>query len=369
MNSHSPRQERVLRIFTPVRCLNRDQLRRYHLGQMTGVEHHLVEQHLVECDLCHDALATVENPANIESYQQLSTQLSQYIHREYAAGVQPVARAQKQPVLKPQPHARRSFAESAQSYFWTVVFLAFGGGSIFLLQQHLKNRPPLSSLPLRAADAIVLPAPQGAALGDYQPVTTDTQQEVKPLVIQTKYSTRDTSHMSAAALPVAVKDTAQKKKPVKDSALPKPPVTDSNARALIANATPPPAQKETPKEPAKEEQKETPKEKAPEPARAEAEKDDPPAAEKKETTRPVNGDDYVYRSAMQYQQQGDYNEAINQYRKLSDRGRYAERARYQMAICYRAKGQKGKARRILKDIANSEGSMKSLAQAELSTMN
>lgn len=357
MNSHSPRQERITRIFTPVRCLNRDQMRRYHLGQMTVVEHHLVEQHLVACDLCNDAMATLENPANIEPFNQLSQQLSQYIQREYAPVPQPV-RLQKAFAAKQPQQKRRTFADSAQSYFWTIVFLAFGGGGIFLLQQHLKNRPPLAAMPARAADAIVLPMPKGTEVGNFeakaQPAATQP-----PLVIQTKYSNRDTSRTVSAATPP--RDTAQKKKTVvKDSALPKLPPADSNARKLAAQ-TPPPA--ETPKDA----QKEPPKEKAPEPVAAKTDKDDP--SPKTETSSPANGDDYVYRSAMQYQQQGDYNEAINQFRKLSDRGKYAERARYQMAICYRAKGQKGKARRMLRDIANSEGSMKSLAEAELSTMN
>lgn len=365
MNNYSPRQERILRIFTPVRCLGKDQMRRYHLGQMTGVEQHLVEQHLIECDLCHDALATLENPANTDTYQQLSHQLSQYIQREYAATPTPAARPQKQLLAKQTQSERKSFTDSFQSYFWTIVFLGFGGGSIFLLQQHLKNRPPLSSLPLRAADAIVLPAPRGAAVGEYK---QEGEKPEEPLVIQTKYSTRDTSHMKAAVTP-AVKDTVQKKKPVKDSALPRPPAPDTNARAL-AQATPPatPA-KEPPKEEPKEAQKETPKEKTPENTRAAADNGDEPTTAKADAAKPVSGDDFVYRSAMQYQQQGDFNEAINQYRKLSDRSKYSERARYQMAVCYRAKGQKGKARRLFRELANSDGSMKSLAQAELSAMN
>lgn len=333
-------------------------MRRYHLGQMTVVEQHLVEQHLVECDLCNDALATLENPANIESFQQLSHQLSQYIQREFAPAPPPV-RQQKQFAAKQPQQERKTFTDSAQSYFWTIIFLAFGGGGIFLLQQHLKNRPPMAVLPARAAEVVVLPAPRGAEVGNYQAHAEPVQE---PLVIQTKYSNRDTSRISAAVTPVPTRDTAQKKKIVKDSALPKLPPADTNTRKLAAQTPPPPA--ETPKDPPKEPQKEAPKEKAPEPAPvAKAEKEEEPAA------KPANGDDYVYRSAMQYQQQGDYNEAINQFRKLSDKGKYAERARYQMAICYRAKGQKGKARRMLRDIANSESPMKSLAQEELSSMN
>lgn len=364
MNSNSSRQERIIRIFTPVRCLNRDQMRRYHLGQMTEVEQHLVEHHLIDCDLCNDALTTLENTANIESYQQLSQQLSQYILREYAAGTQPAVRLQK--LQQPMHHkTSRSFADSAQSYFWTIVFLAIGGGSVFALQQHLKHRPPLSTLPMRTADALVLPAPKGAALGDYQITAQETtqQQQQQPLVMQTKYSTRDTSR---AELPVALKtDTAQKKKPVKDSALPKVQPADTNARKQIVQAPAPPPAAETPKEP----QKEAPKEKAPEVTRAASEEKENDAPAKTEPAKPANGDDYLFRSAMQYQQQGDYGEAINQFRKLSDKGKYSERARYQMAICYRAKGQKGKARRLLRELANSESTLKSQAQTELNNMN
>ncbi len=362
-----------MRIFTPVRCLNRDQIKRYHLGQMTDVEQHLVEHHLIECDLCHDALQTLEHPSNLQSYQQLSTQLSQYIQKEYATSAAVPQRPLKAPVAKLQKHTeRRSFADSAQSYFWTVVFLAFGGGGIYLLQQHLKNRPPLSTLPLRTADALVLPAPRGAEVGDFQPavVTQPQATQPEPILIQAKYSTRDTPGNATAALnALPPADTAQKKKPpVKDSAVPKLPPADTNARSAVAQAAPPPA--ETPKEQQKEQPKEEPKEeKAPEKTRAAADNENEPAPAKSEANKPANGDDYVFRSAMQYQQQGDYNEAINQYRRLSDRGKYAERARYNMAICYRDKGQKGKARRMLKDIANSEGAMKSQAQEALSAMN
>ncbi len=362
MNSNSPRQDRIIRIFTPVRCLNRDQMLRYHLGQMTEVEQHLVEHHLIDCDLCNDALTTLENSANIESYQQLSQQLSQYILREYAAGTQPAVRLQK--LQQPMHHkTSRSFADSAQSYFWTVVFLAIGGGSVFALQQHLKNRPPLSTLPLRATDALILPAPKGVALGNYQIPAQEAQQQQQPLVMQTKYSTRDTSRTQ---IPIASKtDTVQKKKPVKDSAVPKLPPADTNARTQLAQAPAPPPASETPKEP----QKEAPKEKAPEVTRAANEEKENDATTKGEPAKPANGDDYLFRSAMQYQQQGDYGEAINQFRKLSDKGKYSERARYQMAICYRAKGQKGKARRLLRELANSEGTLKSQAQTELNNMN
>lgn len=356
MNNDSPRQERILKIFTPVRCMNRDQLLRYQRGQMTAVEKHLVEQHIVDCDLCHDAVLALENPKNHEPYERLSQQLNLFIQREYAP-------APKQTPKQERPVRQVMSRESLLSYFWVIMFVVIGAGSIFLLQQHLKNRPALSILPARAADPLVIPpapAPQPAA------AVSEAPPENKPAhAIQTQYGTRDTARRHTAAL--TAKDSAllKKKPPVKDTSrradprialkAPQPPVAKDTPKTkeekLIVNTTPIDKPKDEPKPAPKVEEEEK---------KAEAAQPDPPQL-------PV--DEALYRAAVRNQQQGNVNDAINQFRKLSDNGRYSERAKYQLAVLYRSKGQKGKARRLFREVVKMDGTLKSQAESALNNDN
>ncbi|MRG43946.1 tetratricopeptide repeat protein [Chitinophaga sp. SYP-B3965] len=338
MNNDFPRQERIFKIFTPVRCLSRDQLPRYLNGNMTDWEKHLIEQHLVDCDLCHDALESLQNPKNKEPYERLSKQLSLYLQREYAPAVQ-------QSSLKtrhtPQGNNTR---ESLLSYFWVIMFLALGGGSIFLLREHLKNRP---ALVVKTTDAVIIPA------------STESQylaSETKPPVIQSQYSiAKDSSANKTQPKDSAL--LAAKKKPVAKDTLKKVLVTDTNTRIQPAV----PVVKEAPKE---EKVVATP---PPPPAPKEKEK------EKEDDPKPVaatqTGDESLFRAAMLYQQQGNVNEAIDQFRRLSTNYKFSERAKYQLALCYRTKGQNGKARRLLREIVRMEGPLKAQAQSELNNLN
>lgn len=354
MNNQSPRQERILKIFTPVRCMNKDQLLRYQRGQMTAVEKHLIDQHMVDCDLCHDALQALENPEHHEPFERLSQQLSLFIHREYA----PVVKQQKQQI---RPARQVMSRESLLSYFWVIMFIVIGAGSIFLLQEHLKNRPALSILPARAADAIAIqPAAQPTTVIKAPP---PPQKQTVP-VIQTQYSTRDTGRHTRL---VTARDSALlKKKPVKDSTR-KAPVTDSNTRVAL-KAPQPPMAKDTPRSKVE-------KLVATNTTTIEQEKEPetPPKEEKAEIPKPaapaVSGDESIYRAAMQYQQQGDVGEAINQFKKLSGKVKYSERAKYQLARLYRSKGQNGKARRLFRDVIKMEGTLKPMAEAELNNTN
>lgn len=355
MNNQSPRQERILKIFTPVRCMNRDQLLRFQRGQMTAVEKHLIEQHMVDCDLCHDALLALENPQHHEPYERLSQQLSLFIQREYAAPV----KQQKQQV---RPSRQVMSRESLLSYFWVIMFIVIGTGSVFLLQQHLKNRPALTALPARAADALVIPpAPQPAvAVNDALPA----EKNITP-VIQTQYGRKDTSrHIVLSARDSALlKAALLKKKPVKDSLRKS---TADSARRVALKAPQPPVAKDTPKP--KEEKlpvsttpiQQEKEEKAPEEKKEEAPKPAAPA---------ISGEEALYRSAVRFQQEGNVNEAINQFKRLSGNDRYSERAKYQLALLYRSKGQNGKARRLLREIVKMDGSLKSQAEAALNNTN
>ncbi|WP_119079732.1 tetratricopeptide repeat protein [Chitinophaga alhagiae] len=357
MNNQTPRQERILKIFTPVRCMNRDQLLRYQRGQMTAVEKHLVEQHMVDCDLCHHALMGLENPKNHEPYERLSQQLSLFIQREYA----PPPKQQKQQIRPPRQVMSR---ESLLSYFWVIMFIVIGGGSVFLLQQHLKNRPAFPLLPARAAETLVIPpAAQPAAA-----ITAAPPEEKKPApVIQTHYGNRDSLQRRVAAL--SAKDSALlKKKTAKDTV--RKSVPDSSSRVAL-KAPQPPVAKDTPKPrveklavnttPIQQDKEE----KAPPKETVEKTEEETPKA----TPPPVSGEEAMYRVAMQLKQQGDVNGAINQLKKLSGNNRYEERVKYQLAILYRNKGQNGKARRLFKDVVKMDGNLKSQAQAELDNKN
>jgi tetratricopeptide (TPR) repeat protein len=349
MNNDSTRQERIFKIFTPVRCLNRDQLPRYLNGNMTDWEKHLIEQHLVDCDLCHDAIESLQHTKNQEPYERLSKQLSLYLQREYA----PVE--QQSPLKARRTVQGSSTRESLLSYFWVIMFLTLGGGSIFLLQQHLKNRPALAALPVTTTDAVIPPqqdTPHPPAATQY--LATET----KAPVIQTQYSTKPKDTVKAQPLKITAKDSAflatAIKKPAAKDTIKKAPVTDTNTRIQ-------------PKEP---EVKEPPKETAvtpPPPAPKEKEK------EKEKTEEPAKpvatGDESLFRAAMLYQQQGNVNEAIDQFRKLSTNYKFSERAKYQLALCYRIKGQNGKARRLLREIVRMEGPLKAQAQTELNNLN
>lgn len=353
MNNDFPRQERIFKIFTPVRCLSRDQLPRYLNGNMTDWEKHLIEHHLVDCDLCHDAIESLQNPKNQEPYERLSKQLSLYLHREYFPA------AQQSPLKTRHAPQGSSIRESLLSYFWVIMFLTLGGGSVFLLQQHLKNRPALAADPAGTTNAAVL-SPKSTPTS-HPPASTESlylANETKPPVIQTQYSiAKDSTGNKTQASKLTAKDSALlagKKKPVKDT-IKKAPVTDTNTRIQLVT---PPAIKEAPKE-----------EKAAATPPAPKEKEKAKEEEPKSAPAPPTGDESLFRAAMIYQQQGNVNEAIEQFRKLSTNYKFSERAKYQLALCYRTKGQNGKARRLLREIVRMEGPLKAQAQSELNNLN
>jgi len=83
----------------------------------------------------------------------------------------------------------------------------------------------------------------------------------------------------------------------------------------------------------------------------------------------VDTDEYLYKAAMVYQQQGNLDEAISRYKRLTpNNGRVGEMARYQMGVCYRSKGQTGKAKRMFKEVVRMDGTMKQAAQQALDNL-
>lgn len=349
MSNLFPIQERILKIFTPVRCLNRDQLPRYIENKMTPVEKHLVEQHLVDCDLCYHALQSLEKAANREPYEQLTTNTITYIHQNYMPA--PKNMVQQKAIRKGRKQ------ESLLAYFWTLALIGFVGGGIYIVQAAMKHRGLRSHTMTTGATPANGTASQTPAGVTYSTLsvsdeTPATSTSTAQLAVTNVDSTRkivqpalkkDTMKLLAAAPHPAtpkrdsVAASAPKKTVVKDS------VTHV-APAAIAEKKP--------------EVKEEPKATLPPTA-----KEEKPAAATPKSS--VNIDESLYKSALMLQQQGDLEQAIDRYKKVSGTSKFGELAKYQMAVCYKNRGQSSKAKKLFKEVVKMDGSMKVAAQNAL----
>ncbi|MCW3466885.1 tetratricopeptide repeat protein [Chitinophaga nivalis] len=363
-SSNKQHNEKVLKVFSAIRCLNKDQLPRYLEGRLTEVEKHLMEQHLTDCDLCFDALQALEQETNQEKYHDLTDKLQRYIHQS----IQPVSHVQK----VAQYTRKERTKENLLVYFWLITFVVLGISGIYVLRGHVRNQPvisrPLAVLPPPPADSPVLTTEQ-------QPIVTPDHTPA----ITTAAPTTTTAVKNAATPAVPKPDSAALKAAAAKAWLHKKAVADSIAKKQAAIQKQQALQKQqdslrkeaeknkaTPPEEKKPEPKPAPKEQAPPPA------DSPKKEKEKEPAAPVaaNTDEYLYKAAMGYQQQGNLSEAIDRYRRIESAGsgKYVEMARYQLAICYRSKGQMGKARRMFREVIRMEGSLKAAAQQALDSM-
>jgi tetratricopeptide (TPR) repeat protein len=345
--------DKILKVFSNIRCLNRDQLPRYLDGRLTDVEKHLVEQHLVDCDLCNEALQVLQQPQYREKYQSLSISIQQYIRNsiKQVSHVQKAERYQRKEQKK----------ESLLIYFWVVAAIALAAGGIYLVQQEGKFKAQAPKPLASAGDVTAIPAsrtePIAAAKQDT--VTAVPLPPPPPVVVKEKavikkdsLKLKDSLKVKAAPVtkPVVKTDSVVKKAP----APVKPPEDkkdDSDTKKAPVPKDPPPVKKEEPKATAKDTDDKKPVVKVTAPA---------------ETN---STDEFLYKAAMVYHQQGDLNEAISRYKHLAaSNSRYGELARYQLAVCYRSKGQTGKARRMFKEVVDMNGSMKDKAQAALDNL-
>ncbi len=372
-SNNTPYNEKVLKIFTSIRCLNRDQLPRYLEGRLTDVEKHLVEQHLADCDLCFEALQALENESSMDRYHGFTNSVQQYIHQS----VQPVSHLQK----VAQYARKEKKKESLLAYFWLIAFVLLGVGSILVLKGHLRNQSAM------AANAGNPPPPADTAktctaapLAENKPSELNTATAPVKLAANTNTvkPTPTAPHNNTTAKPAAA-DTAKTTKPVPPKVV--PPAAQKKDSVVKKAPVPAPKAPDTLK---KEEDKKKEEEKpvpivnpAPAPPKENpaAQDDEADQPEKVEKKTPVvspasNNDEFLYKAAMVYQQQGDLGEAITRYKRLSNisTGKYAELARYQLAICYRSKGQAGKARRMFREVVRMDGSMKDAAQKALDSM-
>ncbi|MEZ2444129.1 tetratricopeptide repeat protein [Chitinophaga sp. RCC_12] len=359
---NKPNNEKVLKIFSAIRCLSRDQLPRYMEGRLTDVERHLVEQHLTDCDLCYDALTALEQEENTERYQDLTNKLQRYVQNS----IQPVSHVQK----VAQYTRKEKNKEHMLAYFWIIAFIGLGVGSVYVLRGHMRNQPPVrimaSSLPQK--DSVREEVATGVPLvtaAENNPGTTTPAPATTPAIQTSAKPATAPVHPDSAALKKAAALKAAQKKAAADS-IKKHTLLQKQADSLKKEA----ADKVTAKaEEKKPEQR--PEQKPAAPKEKQKEQAPPPDPPKRETpSTAVNSDEYLYKAAMVYQQQGNLNEAINRYKRIESvsSGKYVEMARYQLAICYRSKGQAGKARRMFKEVIRMDGSMKAAAQQALDGM-
>jgi tetratricopeptide (TPR) repeat protein len=359
--------ERLLKIFAGVRCLNKDQLPRYLEGRLTDIEKHLVEQHLVDCDLCFEALQALHKEGQLDKYASFSAGIQQYIRDS----IKPVSQLQKM-----ERYLRRARKrESLLIYFWLVAFVVGGGSLLYLLQQYSRNKPVMA----RPAAVPVVPA---AAITATPPASVADSQAAKNKPVTLAIG-GDEGATPAVTPPPALKDTAQITPPVKKPAI------DSAAKKAAAATVAKAADSLKLKKTAAKDSTPKPQVKKDTPvmaAAASTDKTDRNSNKEKEenssntnkpaastpapaSSGPVDTDEYLYRAAMVYQQQGNLNEAISRYKRLTaNTGRVGEMARYQMGVCYRDKGQKGKAKRMFKEVVGMDGTMKQAAQQALDNL-
>ncbi|WP_343672970.1 tetratricopeptide repeat protein [Chitinophaga sp.] len=352
----SSNNDKILKIFSTVRCMNRDQLPRYLDGRLTDLEKHLLEQHLVDCDLCFDALQTLSQAKYREQYQPLSVSIQQYIRNS----IRKVSTTQKVERYQRLEQKKESFL----IYFWVVAAVALGAGGVYLVQQQNKFKAMNPPQPIAAVDKVMEPIQTSQS----QPVVQQAETAAAPVASGT--SGRDTLQRRptpAEVKPVALvkKDTVKaapatpKPAPPKDTIKKLPPAEQKEEKSTLQPA------RETPAPVA--EKKDTPPP-APKPVpKKEKEKDDDDT--KTVDAQPTGTDEFLYKAAMVYHQQGDLNEAISRYKHLTDsKSKYGELSRYQLAVCYRSKGQTGKARRMFKEVVRMNGPMKEKAQSALDSL-
>lgn len=261
-------KDKILKIFSRVRCFNKDQLPRYVDGRLTHVEKHLLEQHLVNCELCSDAVEILQKPKFQTQYQPIGAKVQQFIRNsKYIAPVYEAERYQKNVRIR----------ENFLTYFWSAVGIALVIGFFYMIWYEAEKEN--TQTPLAAA-----------------PVSAPPLQDTTSAVQSNAVNPADTT-----------------------------PFATHTAAGIIASAP---------------------------------------------TNETADPDKYRYQTAMTYYHDGNLEEAMPRLAQLiSDTtSRYRELAHYQLAMCYKFKKQKVRAREMFKELINMNGRMKRRAQLALSKL-
>lgn len=275
----SENKDKILKIFSRVHCFNKDQLPRYVDGRLTHVEKHLLEQHLVNCELCSDAVEILQRPKFKAQYQSMGLRVQQYVRNSsHVAPVYEAERYQKNVQIK----------ESFLTYFWSAVAAALVIGFFYMIQREAEKD-----------------ATQNSWTGT-ESVATAASPESKELIATTQPASIATFASATTTLPIKDEGAAVKEGPETSA------TTD-------------------------------------------------------ETLAP---DKFLYKTAMTFYHQGNLEEAMPRFAQLTKdtTSSYRELAHYQLAMCFKFKKQKAKARQMFKELVNMNGRMKRRAQLALNRL-
>jgi len=280
-------KDKILKIYSRVRCFNRDQLPRYVDGRLTHVEKHLLEQHLVNCELCSDAIQILQKPKFKMQYQAMGLKVQQYI-RSSTYKVPNVYSAESY-------QRKEQKKESVLIYFWGAVAAALVIGCIYMVQQQVKKENIQKSFAKTEKVARVEPA-QEESIGAPPPnlVTAAVSTSATPAIKE-----------EGVAMQAVVKEVAKVE----------------TVPGTIADET-------------------------------------------------SDTDKSRYKTAMTFYQQGNLDEAMPRFTQLTTAKdiHYNELARYQLALCFKFKGQKAKARHMFKELVTTNSSIKKRAQLALNKL-
>jgi TolA-binding protein len=260
-------KDTVLKIFSRIRCFNRDQLPRYVDGRLTHVEKHLLEQHLVNCELCSDAIQILQKPKYKTQHQSMGLKVQQYIRKSTA----------KAPLVNVERYQRKEKTkESVLIYFWGTAAAALLICCGYLIQQQVKKENTQKSF-AKVEKGVTPVAEREESIGTPPPASVAT--------------------VAAPIVTPALKEEAVK---------------------AVAEET-------------------------------------------------SDMDKSRYKTAMTLYMQGKLDEAMPRFTELTTAtaSRYSELARYQLAICFKFKGQKAKARNMFKELVTMNSSLKRRAQLAL----
>lgn len=271
-------KDKILKIFSRVHCFNKDQLPRYVDGRLTHVEKHLLEQHLVNCELCSDAVEILQKPKFNTQYQSMGQKVQQYIRNstDIAPQLHETERYQK----------KIEITESFLTYFWGAVAGVLVLGLFYIIQKQVKKENKQHSF--ANIENVHTPATSTEA-----PSTIGKAHAVSAATLSTNTARqlpRDTGKVAMASGVIADEDTDQ--------------------------------------------------------------------------------DKVLYKTAMNYYHEGSLDEAMSRFTQLTaDSGsRYRELAHYQLAMCYKFKHQKSKARSMFRELVEMNGRMKKRAQLALNKL-
>lgn len=381
MQSLSTISEKLQIALMPIHCLSEQQLLQYVEQRMPEVELHLVEQHLVDCPLCSAAVEMLQHSDDKRpALQSIALNVRKYLQARYFPA--PTESPAATDLQKARLLTRERKRETLSKYVWGLVFIGTAFGGVLWLNSHTEMPPRVAAAPGHPLSA----SPDKAALEltNGVPASFISSNEHK-LVRQTVYTTQTQVPEKAMepsknipgatnlAEPVSLLNDSTVKNHLPEHgetvprsiAVPDGGLNNKKKNDTVRHSTPVPSESLQQRQPLstllqdKEKKKEDAVALRPE-----------PAGEITGSSASGGGDELRYTTAKKLMQQGDWDEALNRLKDLSEEpgNRFYEMARYQSALCYKALGKKGKSRKMLKALIHENGPVKEQAAQQLSSL-